>query len=107
MKTTKTIGLCRTKRDYTEGVTRAATREETALGLALKLHEEVGEVCRAPRDVEEYADVLQALRDFATVNGVSWVAVENVAKMKQADDGSFLQTSVRDVIPKGLLWRAD
>lgn len=95
--TTKTIGLCRNLRTYTQGVTRPATHQETSLGLALKLHEEVGELVRAPLALDEYADVLQALRDFATLNGVVWSSVERAAETKAAQDGTFLPP---------LLWQA-
>lgn len=95
--TTKRIGLARTKRTYTHGTTRPATAQEAHLGLALKLHEEVAEVVRAPKDVDEYADVLQALVDFATLNGVSWRDVTNAVVKKDLRDGSFLPA---------LLWEA-
>lgn len=88
--TTKTVGLCRNARVYSLGTTRMATREETALGLALKLHEEVAEVTRAPTDVSEYADVLQALQDYAEFNGVLWEHVHTARLNKAKDAGTFL-----------------
>lgn len=94
--TTKKIGLARVGRSYTEGVTRPATPEEASLGLALKLHEEVAEVTRAPNDVAEYADVLQALMDYAKHNGVPWGEVLFTLSEKAAKDGTFLPA---------LLWR--
>lgn len=80
--TTKTIGLARTGRHYSLGTLRNATSEEAALGMALKLHEEVAEVVRDPGDVSEYADVLQALMDYAALNQVSWndIMIEQVHK---------------------------
>lgn len=96
-KTTKTIGLCRTKRKYSLGVTREATRDETALGLALKLHEEVGEVVRDPHNTDEYADVLQALMDYAALHGIEWRKVLNRCEIRGALAGGFLP---------GLLWKA-
>lgn len=95
--TTKRIGLARTRRAYTQGATRPATASEAHLGLALKLHEEVAEVVRAPRDVFEYADVLQALMDYAELNGVSWRDVLDAMAMKSNQDGPFLPA---------LLWEA-
>lgn len=95
--TTKRIGLARTKRTYTHGTTRPATEQEAHLGLALKLHEEVAEVVRAPKDMDEYADVLQALMDFAELNGVLWVGVEAALEAKRHFDGPFLPA---------LLWEA-
>lgn len=96
-KTTKMIGLCRHAGVYTQGSTRAATLTETLLGLGLKLHEEVAEVVRAPRDVSEYADVLQALSDFANANGVSMADIEAARDEKFAAKGGFLP---------GTLWHA-
>ena len=95
MGTTKTIGLCRVGRVYEHGRTRLATNQEVGLGLALKLFEEVGEVTRAPRDVEEYADVLQALQDYAISNNVDWADDLVARDRKERMSGGFLP---------GLLW---
>ena len=97
MTTTKTIGLCRNQGGYEFGDTRDATEPKTQLGLALKLHEEVGEVCRAPRDVDEYADVLQALQDYAALNNVPWPQVLERAQEKAEERGTFMP---------GKLWRS-
>lgn len=94
MKTSKTIGLCRSRRTYTLGRTRDASPSEQALGLALKLHEEVAEVTRAPTDVCEYADVLQALMDYATFNGVRWASVTEARVKKAAKDGTFIPSRI-------------
>lgn len=87
---TKTIGLCRNGRDYSLGKTRLASDTETGLGLLLKLHEEVGEVTRAPRDITEYADVLQVLMDLAKHNGLSWLDVLRERELKSDESGTFL-----------------
>ncbi len=97
-KTTKKIGIVRTKRNYTAGKIRPATSWELHLGLGLKLHEEAAELIRAPHDLAEYADVLQVLQDFATINGVSWDNVLAAAAQKKDKSGSFLP---------GKLWTAN
>ena len=95
-KTTKTIGIVRPNRNYTAGDTRPATAEETQLGLALKLHEEVAGLVRSPLELSEYADVLQALRDFAEMNEVTWQQVEDATLEKKSKCGGFLP---------GCLWK--
>lgn len=97
-KSTKTIGLCRNLRTYTFGTTRVAKPAEAHLGLALKLHEEVGEVCRAPQDVSEYADVLQVLMDFAELNGIAWETVLRACEDKLRTSGRFINPA--------LLWQS-
>ena len=65
---------------------------------ALKLHEEVAELVRAPLDLSEYADVLQALMDYAELNGLSWTDVLIAKDNKRRKCGGFLP---------GTLWKKD
>lgn len=97
--TTKLMGLCRNLRTYTAGHTQPATPTETFLGLACKMHEEVQEVINAPKDRSEYADVLQALMDFAELNGIDWLDVEAALDKKAAVSGTFINPP--------LLWKAN
>jgi len=94
MPTTKRFGLCRNQMQATEGDVSPATVNETHLGLAAKMHEEVAEVVRSPGDVDEYADVLQALHDFAVINGVSWGDVLVARASKAEARGTFTPARV-------------
>lgn len=99
MSTQKGIGLTRVEGIYNMGKTRQATPEETKLGLQAKLLEECGELVKAPRDVHEYADVLQVLRDLSTINGVIWDDVHQALINKADDRGGFLDRN-----GLGLIW---
>lgn len=90
MPTTKRFGLCRNLMTITEGDVSPATVNETHLGLAAKMHEEVAEVIRSPGDVDEYADALQTLHDFAEINGVSWRDVLYARWEKARSRGTFV-----------------
>lgn len=96
---TKGLSITRVDGTYTQGVTRVATHEETVLGLQGKLIEECGELIKAPRDVTEYADVLQVLKDFDTINGVRWSEVEAALGIKKLNRGGFLGP-----VGRALLW---
>lgn len=57
--------------------------------LVAKLLEESAELAKSMDSAEEYADVLQVLRDLAKLNGVDWGAVENKRWTKYAKLGGF------------------
>lgn len=59
------------------------------MGLINKLHEEVGEVAKAPSDPYEYADVLEALEETARMCGVDWARVLEAKAEKLALKGGF------------------
>lgn len=101
--TTKIIGLCRTDGVYTHGHTRTATVTEAYLGLQLKLFEEVGEVCRAPRDVAEYADVLQVLFDLARYHGISEDEIEQARRAKADAKGGMIPARLWAAKDSGLI----
>lgn len=97
--TEKGIGLCRVKRKYSMGDTRPASTSEALLGIQAKLLEECGELVKAPKDVSEYADVLQVLNDMATLNRVDWLDVVNEACRKNSERGGFTNDKLQ-----ALLW---
>lgn len=59
--------------------------------LVGKAHQELSEVQASLTEAEEYADVLQTLRDLAQENGVRWDDVERIRIEKEADSGGFSQ----------------
>ena len=67
----------------------APSRAIHAALLIGKLHEEVQEIAEDLTDAREYADVLQALKDLATLGGVSWKEVETQLVLKAERRGGF------------------
>jgi predicted house-cleaning noncanonical NTP pyrophosphatase (MazG superfamily) len=85
----KTVGLIRVKMVPTFGTKRIASDMEYSLGLFAKLLEEAGEVVRAPKDVSEYADLLQVLIDLAANNGIGLAQIEEERVRKEESLGGF------------------
>lgn len=57
--------------------------------LINKLHEEVEEVARDPKNIDEYADVLEALQTLAWLNGFSEFEIEEARIRKERERGGF------------------
>lgn len=69
------------------------TRLSPALHKSLligKLHEEVEEIARTPRNASEYGDVLACLIDLAALNGLKWEYVLDAEQAKRELKGGFL-----------------
>ncbi|GAB4368172.1 MAG: hypothetical protein Kow00114_27280 [Kiloniellaceae bacterium] len=59
--------------------------------LIAKLHEETQEIADSRcRDVDEYADALQALKDLARLHGIGLAEIVAAAADKEAARGGFL-----------------
>jgi len=70
--------------------TRQVTGNELNLHLFAKIHEELQEVYDANfQDPEEYADVLQAVYDLATVNNLNLQDILKVQRVKVKEYGHF------------------
>ena len=67
--------------------------------LIMKLHEEVEEIADRAYDPIEYADVLEALEELASVNGVSMEEIQKAKENKRLIKGGF--TKGRVVIREG------
>ena len=57
--------------------------------LVAKLHEEASEVGNAPRDVTEYADVMEVLLQLAHFNGIPERAIFDCMLAKRTELGGF------------------
>lgn len=68
------------------------------LALVAKLNEEVDEIARDATNVEEYADLLEALRELAFINGVMFEDIEAARVEKRERLGGF---------NRGMVWSVD
>jgi predicted house-cleaning noncanonical NTP pyrophosphatase (MazG superfamily) len=59
------------------------------MALAAKLHEEAAEVADEPKDVFEYADLIEVALQLAHFNGFSEEAVHAAMLAKRAEKGGF------------------
>lgn len=59
------------------------------IALVAKMHEEVCEIEKAPTDVQEYADLVEALVALATFNGISPSMIDEARYAKLRERGGF------------------
>lgn len=89
--TTKRLDIARTTAHCIPGPVRPiASDVERYFAVSAKLHQEAAEVILDPTNPEEYGDLIQALMDFAEINGIPWEAVERAREEKTTDRGSWL-----------------
>lgn len=64
------------------------------LFLVAKMHEEVSEIQREPKDAAEYGDLLQAMLDHAALFGIDYAQIETARLKKFGTAGSFIGRKV-------------
>lgn len=59
------------------------------IALVAKMHEEAAEIADKPTDVNEYADLFEAMVTLANKNGIQWEDIWEAATQKYLDRGGF------------------